>query len=458
MNKKTDYKNFRLQAALSRTANEIMTLHPVKKEWRIAILALLIVKLLTMAFSLFGGWNFFNVMFYGLFNDMDFNGLNVNTIINFFAIITLLSIELLTAVFLQKMFKFFYRHRFIPAFASALVVFFFYTVSFISSTNGLAERQAKKADQSEMITADFTSEKSNAAATLQNETDRINKQVARIEKNPQGWSEGKRTHLTAKQLADIEKLQTELKQAKEDHKTEIQAIEQKENTALAANTVETEKTAKDFYQIMAFIMAVQLIATGILNFFWYLIRSQESKDAIVAEDLREAANTISDSTETFMMNNVLNTKDRMLYAIAKLIKQNEYTDTEVIPISNKRKAPEAAPEPEQKDTTERIKVAGFGMPENTQKNAHETHTKTPETSKRFDNSAENKLKYLRKHKIIVSAILKTVPETKEHISNTEIKQIQSMAKNARHKSDTLIRKVYDVVCTAGYDTIKEKIN
>jgi len=459
MKKKPDFKNFRLQAALSKSANEIMTMHPVRKEWRIAIVALLIIKLLTMAFSLFGGWNFFNVMFYGLFNDLEFSGLNVNTVINVFAVITLIAIELLTAVFLQKMFKFFYRHRFITALASGVVVALFYTISFISSTNGLAERQARKADESKMIKADFSEDVQAAEKEYKAETERINKQIARIEKNPQGWSEGKRSHLTAKQLANIASLQTELKQAKSGHKEAIKVIEQRENSALAENTVNTEKTAKDFYKVMAIIMAIQFIATGILVFFWHLIRNQESKDTVVSEDLREISNTVAEHAENLIFNTLVNTSNRIHYAVSDRIQQNKYIDA--LPVNEKKQQgndSEAPQEPKPDAEKERVTITGFGIENADKKHTQKTHTKNNVYNAYAGQSSEKYMPYLRKHIHVVKAIINHVPENKTPLTNKDVRIIKTTAHNAKYNSDSLIRKVYEAVCSAGYDTVKENIN
>lgn len=439
MNKKIDFKNFRLQSTLSRTANNIMTLHPVKKEWRIAIISLIIIKALTMGFSLFGGWNFFNIIFYNLFNDLQFNGFNVNTIINSFALITLFSIELLTAVFLQKMFKFFFRHRFLPAFASTLVVAFFYTVSFISSTNGLAKRQANKTDKKEIITEDFAIKTNNAISYFQSENKRINRQINRIENNPQGWSEGKRTYLTINQLANISSLQDELKQAKSTLKKNKKSINKQKSAYLSINNTNTEKSAKDFYQIMAIIMTVQFFCTGILNLLWFLIRTQESKDAIVSEDLKEISNTVAEHAETLIMNTLVNTSNRIHHSISDRIQQNEYVDAQTQQLEQKNIYTN------KKSAQKNTHVIGFNTDNNNNKNSV--------SSKRIDTPDNTKLQYLKKHTIIVKAILKTVPETQTHISNSEIKHIQSIATDASHKSNTLIRGVFDIVHATGYEIV-----
>jgi len=477
MNKKPDFKNFRLQSFLSKQANSIMTLHPVRKEWRIAIVSLMILKLLTMFFSLFGGWSFFSAKFTTVFQNLDFAGIKATTIISTLSIITLIAIELLTAVFLQKMFKFYYRGRFITGLASMVVVGLFYSISFISSTNGLASQQANKADKTEEISTETQTAEQSAKTDLDSELLRLNNSIAVIERNPQGWSEGKRSYLTAKQLADISKIQDEIKVEKADYKANLEKIQLLQETALSKNSEKTQATAKDYYKIMTIVMALQFMATGFLVFFWYLIRSQESKDAVVGEDLREISDTVASHAESLIMNTLVDRSNMIHHAVNQRMQQAKYIDSGAMTADERKQLEQLIREKADKkeigfelknEKTEQtneekkpVKIVGF----NSYKASHE---KQPQNShktaqhlsqlKQSSNLSSRDLAYLNKHKLIVKSIKNNLIPTSEGISNQQINKVIESAPKAKFKSRSLVQNVFLSMVAVGFENIDKDGN
>jgi len=475
MQKKIDYQNFRLQSRLSKAANEIMTMHPVRKEWRIAIVSLLIIKTLTMFFSLFGGYAFFDNKFTQTLHGLLFAGYDVTPFIKVVTVITLLAIEILTAVFLQKMFKFLFRSRFITGAASAAVVILFYGISFVSSTEGLASRQAEKFDKSGQI-AQNTERKT---AEFQTKYDAllsdVDKQISLIEQNPAGWTNGKKDgRLTPQQLRKIDNLNGKKDALRDSLDRKILVIEREKQTELSQNQVSTAKTAKDYHTLMSIIMGIQFLATGIIIFFWHLIRTQESKDAVMSEDLTEVVDTMESKAKTLSYNTFVDTSNRIHHSINERMQQNKYSDYQSNPEPSRARLKlqnnsqtaecetEELPETKQAETIkdlpetklpEPVKVNGF----NAQLNDKKTLTKNPVGTAYAMHTDKNTLAYLRKHKQVVKAILDTVPSEKITLTNEEVRQIQGIAYRAEHKSDGLIRKVYEAVKTAGYNDVFNKI-
>jgi hypothetical protein len=457
MNKKGDFKNIRLQAFLSRRANMVMTLHPVKREWRIAMISLGFIKILTMVFSLFAGFGFFSKHFDNALQDFTFFGVAGQQVIIIFSVITLATIELLTAVFLEKMFKFFYRHRFITATLSFLIVGVFYSLSFISSTNGLAERQAAKKDKTVEINTDAEKTVKEQKAELDNKLADYNGQIAIINNNPQGWSGGRRTHLTAKQLKDISLIEEKKEAAQVDFEKKQSETKGQMKLLLGQNDIATAKTAKDYYKFMSVIMVIQIFATMILIFFYHLVRAEEQRDALVSEDLKEISETVANHAETLIFNTLIETSNRINFAVQEKISANKYLDAQNI-ILNKSDNPQPKPG---NSESEKTTVIGFSNQLKNEKIDFLKSSKTTEPSKRFDTSddSENKIfDFLRKHKKLVSSIKKINPDPKNSISNSEIRQVQAVSKEALWRSNTTIQKVYVAMQTVGFERIDDNGN
>ena len=168
------------------------------KEWNVYISILLVLKLAAMVFSVFAGFFFFR----NIFNQLLAN----NTAAVIFSTVTLLIIELLTALSITKFFKFALRGELKTAVPLLILTTLIFSISFISSTNGLSMRQGKIADNSEYIKSEYNLEKENINESFDRAKEEYISRIDLIRTNPQGWINGKRIILTASQLKDIKNI------------------------------------------------------------------------------------------------------------------------------------------------------------------------------------------------------------------------------------------------------------
>jgi len=431
MKYKHNFKNFRLSSALSNWANHVITLHKVKKEWRIAIVSLGIAKIFTMVISLYAGYSFFNDYYLPIIKGI------IKTAI--LSTVTLFILELLTAVFLEKTFKFLYRGRFIISVLSLVAVSSFYSLSFVSSTEGLAKKQSEKID----VSAELKNKANQRKVEQESKTalliSEIDQQIKQIETNFQGWSGGKRMYLTALQLKNIRELNEKKEKIREEHTFALLNINRGTAASLLENNRQTEKTASQYYQFMAIIMIAQFFVTGLLVFFLYLIRAQESKDEVINEDLKEIQSVIETNAMTAMYNGVVsmanrlsdllnqqlgNSENPLQFAIQKQTQSSEVvhnTPNEVIGFINKKSAPKNL-----EATT----------------HANQLHSLT-----------SRQIAYLNKHRQLVKAIKNTIKPPLNIITNNQVSEIQSRAGNAKHKSYTLVRNVFEICRAVGIENI-----
>lgn len=454
----SNFKNFRLQAFLSKQANEVMTLHPVKKEWRMVIILLGISKLLTMLVSVLAGYHFILSRFSATLPETS------KIIIVVGSIIFLAVIELLNSYLMVKLFKFFFRNRTIQGLGLVLPVVAIYAVSFIISTNGLAERQANKKD----LTVEIIETENNAKEQIESKylayTEDLNKQIKQIEKNPQGWSNGKREFLTAKQLKSIEVLNSKKDQIKVEEKTELQILEAQTLNKVSKNKAEKEKTASDYYLIMVVIMLVQLFSNAGITFFYWRIRTQENANLVESEDMQELTEVAQDQATNIVMAVIVEKFNNFTDHINKNLTAKQYLDVEVVkPLSN-NSAPVKEPQFEQKQVFGFGKKSAVNSAEKTaEKTAENDPLKTPEASSRLSsqrnfmtvektNKIDLNLEYLKKHKLLVKAIYKVQPKIEQKLSNAQIKNVQEIAKKAKIKSRTTVQKIHSILQTIDNET------
>lgn len=431
MIKKTKFQNIRLSSGISNLSNHVMTLHPVKKEWRVAIVVLLFARIFTMIVAIFAGYSYF----YSYIKQITDNP-------NFILILSigfLIFVEFFAAYSLEKMFKFFYRQRFFPAAASLLVAILCYGLSFISATEGLASRQAHKKDKSVDIKMNEKKDLTKAEEKIQLLTADYDKQIELIEKNPQGWQNGKRSCLSDNQLKNISKLNEKKEGLQADLIKQTELVKNKTEIELYDNAKTSEATGQKYHKFMTIVMFFQFLVTGILIYLLHLIRSQENKDSIVNEDLKEIADTVEENATRIIFNSIISISNKLTDHVTSSIIADRNKDAYVLnDVHNELQNKEQQKEP--------VKITGFGAKtshETGQKTSHKNSTESAESLRYLNDATALNLQYLRKHKAIVFAIKKLKPQL-ANITNTDIEIIKQSA-NAQYKSRTLIQKVFMVM-------------
>lgn len=327
-------------------------LYSFKKEWLSVILLIIILKIATSAVSIFSGF-FYLDNFY-------FSFLNSDNASKIFSILTLLLIEGLNALFLAKFFKFALRVQFKTAAFPLLCAVLTFTISFVISCNGIALYSAKGEDLSKEINSKYNTiiaetKKENSANIAQLES-----YINTIKANPENWSGGKRCILSEYQNKEIAKTFDLITSYKVELNKTLQNIEKQRNNELIENNKKTVDTADKFYNIVAFIMLIQIICSGGLWFFWCKISAQDAPENEYAEsinDIYNKANNLIDNGLTACINQKFS-----LITTAFQQLESDYNMKET-----------TASEAQKKDTEKRKKNVGFDV-ENvnneTQKNAY----------------------------------------------------------------------------------------
>lgn len=289
-------KLHRFSEKLANHAKNNYKKHSFLKEWRVFILLTLVLKVSAMVFSIFAGFFFFENLFVSILNNL--------VLAKIFSIIALLLIEVLTAISLSKFFKFGIRFDLKKAIPVFLLSCFFFSISFISSTTGLALRQGKKVDNTTAITAKYNDDKRQITTTYQLSKQRVNDRLQIIKKNPQGWINGKRSVLTNDQLTMVKGCYDEFKFLENNYSQALQKAKRVFNADLLENSKYSKAEAEKYYKIVSGIMLLIFMVNGILMFLYSRIFSEKEKEAEAAEIVNDYAEEITDKTTKIIRGNI----------------------------------------------------------------------------------------------------------------------------------------------------------
>lgn len=434
---------FNYQVLLSKVARNQYKLHNLKQEWKVFILFVFLAKMLTWSISIFAGTNYFTQL---LFPVLQHKAFTIGV-----AVLVLLVIEVLTTIALSKFFKFLLRgsNHVSTVTALAFVVLALFGISFVSSTNGLAMRQANKVDDTENIVKRMKLKQKQLKNEYNGRFADIDKQIRLIENNPQGWSGGKRTILLKAQSNKIDSLLVVKSNLLQQQKTDMQSIGLQKRQALKGNKQETTAEADKYYKIVMVVMIVQFISSGMLMFFWKRILNEDDEMLLQMEEIDERADIVF-TNFVELINNRINAKFNKITERMAVIDESQIN----IAIDQTK---------EQTDSYKTAQKIGF---KNKNDQSQKPVAKNTGPSKRLDGSAglrpvdlhKKNIEFLTRHKAIVKGIKLVKLAEKESIANSEIKQVQAVVKRAKHKGRTLIREVYKVAVTVGLNKIDDNGN
>lgn len=264
----------------------------IKQEWLTVIILLLITKAVTSAISIFSGFQYLQNFFFGLIN----NEAAANT----FSILALLLIEGLAALFLAKFFKFALRMQLLTAAMPFVFAALVFAVSFITSTNGIAVYTAKGVDLSKEINGKYNTQLEVLKADYDAEAATVKEHINTIKNNPEEWKDGKRSVLSKAQNLQLNICYDKLNSLKVDYNAQVKEVKEAQKIELADNATHTTNEADKYYNIVAVIMAIQVVCSGGLWFFWCKI-SGEDKPEI---DAKEGVKAIYDKAATLIRGGV----------------------------------------------------------------------------------------------------------------------------------------------------------
>jgi len=284
--------NTKIELIFTKLANHNHKIHSFFNEWRPAILTVYLVRILTSGVSIFSGYFYFNSIIYPLLNNQFLTAL--------FSILFLLSLEIMTAVFLYKSFKFFLRKDFKTVVMPLVAAVGLFTISFIVSTNGLAMQQSDKANQTVTISDKYSVQTIAINQKFENQISEIKNQITTIENNPSDWRSGKRDVLSSKQLNKIDSLYNVIALLNSDLKSEITEMESLKSNELSTNTIVMTNEAEKYYLIVAIIMFIQLVCNGLYSYFNAKIYEENQKENYTTELVQQIGTEINESVFSLM--------------------------------------------------------------------------------------------------------------------------------------------------------------
>lgn len=283
-----------------RNAVDSIQRYEVAREFWALILGFVLLRLATSAVSIFSGWAFFNVELSTLISD--------NTARQIIAVSLLGVIEVITAGFLFKFFKFIFSMRWGLAGAMLAGVAVFFFVSFHTSTRGIALYKSDTTDKNITIELKATAGVDSIANYYNQQIELLNASINEI--RPQTWNkrhqqtaDGRDTVVylltTAQEQTKTElynkiiALQTEQREAVKEYR---QAIDNEKHTTQATADTEAEK----YYLYVVIIMLLQLTANGVLCFFYARIYHENNRADEITGEVAEFAATIADNTDALI--------------------------------------------------------------------------------------------------------------------------------------------------------------
>lgn len=276
----------RFQETLKKHAQNAFARHTFLIEWRVFIVLVIMAKLAAMAFSVFAGFFYVREVLQALF------GKGVAPAVS---IASLVIIEALTAITLFKFFKFAFRFNLKAALLPFILALGLFSASFYFSTNGLALRQSTQVDNRGQLDSLYSSSVAAIEAEYEEGIDRTEENISVLLNNPQGWTGGKRTHLTTYQLKKMDEYYKDLKKLREGRPRALAIEKDKYIASLELNNKASSYEADKYYRIATLIMLCILGVNGLLMFFYSRISEDGGKG--YAEATNEVLSTFTEEIQ-----------------------------------------------------------------------------------------------------------------------------------------------------------------
>ena len=332
-----------------------------KREWLSVIVLLLVLQLSTSAVSIFSGFFYLDNFF--------FSFLNAEAASKVFAIIALILIEGLNILFLSKFFKFALRLDFLTALMPLTCALITFSISFVTSTNGIALFASKSEDLTKVIEAKYKDFAETAKSECDANVAQLTTYIETIKSNPENWSNGRRCVLSETQNRELATAYTRIEEYKTAYRKTCNELDAKKAEELRANNSQTIATADKYYKIVAFIMLIQVAVSAALWFFWSKISAQDAADV----EYRESVDAVYDKANKLIddgLSNVITQKFGVITtAFAKL--NDDYAKLQPAQIAAKT----TPKQPETETQINAVTVAVSGV-----NNAVKNAVTTPQTA------------------------------------------------------------------------------
>lgn len=320
--------------------------YDVAREFWALILGFIVLRLSTSFVSIFSGYAFFNVELCGV--------LPSETLRKIAAVLLLICIELITAGFLFKLFKFIFAQRWQLAASMLVGVCVFFFISFHTSTAGIALYMSDTSEQKITLENKSAAGVDSVSNFYDNQISILNASLEQIK--PQTWN--KRRQKTADgRDTTVYLLTTQQENTKTEIYNKILSLQNAKSSAIAdyRASIEKQKTniqtaanieADKYYIYVVIIMLLQLSSNGVLCYFYSRIYHENNRDQEVADVVADFAEVIADNTDalinrqtTIQYNNYVNNLERrllMLQASSQISPSNETSNKTFDDVSRAR--------------------------------------------------------------------------------------------------------------------------
>ena len=334
-----------LAAKLSR--NNYKAWH-FSREWRTAIIVMIALKTLTMIVAMYAGYEFFYTTLLPI--------VEKPIVASACTVIIMAILEVLTAVFLSKFFKFILRKRFAPVIFSFLASLIFYSISFNAATKGLAMLQSAKVDQTKTIVENYTVQETGLKNDFTDQVKRLEKEIETIKSNPAGWVDGRPTRLTPDQQEQILMYNNAIAEVRQNERDALLKLDASKQSNIKANEVETTFQADRYYKFEAVLMFLQLVANGVLMFFWSRIYYENYEADHKREELAQLNNEVKANIWDIIRNTVRGTSTQ----VAQTFAINSY-ETDTPNAQNARTTPKGNPIGFRVSQTDNTNIQNLGV-------------------------------------------------------------------------------------------------
>jgi len=269
-------QNFDVTAKLKNLARRKITAYETAKEFNGLIVALILVKFVIMAVSIYSGYSFFAYQMAGI--------LQTDAARIAFAVVLLAGLEVINAYLLEKFFKFLLKRnkgfwrRCLALFA---LIALFFSISFYISCRGIELLKSDTAETETELKHQYGQTVADIDATAAAKIAILDKSLSSIS----DW----RGRYSVAQAAKIDSLNRAKIAVLADKAAALDAAQTKYKNDLAAATDAANQTGGTYYNYVAVLMFLQLLLNGVIVFFLVKIFNENETDKVVNESLQATA-------------------------------------------------------------------------------------------------------------------------------------------------------------------------
>ena len=276
-------------------AAKIQQMETAREFWGL-IAGFILLRLLTSFVSIFSGFAFFRVNFAGVID---------NPVARIIAAVGLLAvIEVITAAFLFKMFKFVFAYRWAAAGAMFAGVALFFSISFYTSTNGIALYKSDTTEQAATANERATAAADSVRAYYAGQVAILRANIDAI--TPPRWNvDGNgNPQLTTQQQATKTDLYNKILSLQAEQRQALQTAADDADKVWQGITAAADADADKYAGYVTAIMILQLIANGVLCFLYSRIYHENNRADEVTAEIKNFAKDIAADTDAIIKNQI----------------------------------------------------------------------------------------------------------------------------------------------------------